>query len=94
MKINSNTIRDIFVEYGITNNVTAYDPYSAESMQGLRKVVTRDAKRFLKATFGQGYHLNPYLHTEDLTEENLADYFFSTMMRKGIKNISRKGWHN
>jgi hypothetical protein len=61
-------------------------------MEELRKVVTNDAGRFLTATFGKGWYLDPFLHTENLNKENLTDYFFSTMMRKGINNISRKGW--
>tara|TARA_R100000149_G_C5834317_1_gene108721 strand:+ start:498 stop:779 length:282 start_codon:yes stop_codon:yes gene_type:complete len=90
--INANTVKKIFVEYGITHNANAYNPHDPKSMEELRKVVSNDAKRFLKVTFGEVYHISN--NEEDLNIEILTNYFFATVMSKGIKNVAQRGWRD
>lgn len=82
--INIKTIKEIFVEYGITNNPNAYGPNDQEE---LRRVVMKDAIRFLKVIFGDDYHIR---NGCDVTM--LTDYFFEAMEKKGSRNVARRGW--
>lgn len=86
-QINLQTIKNIFVEYGITNNPDAYNPHDPQQMHQLRTTVKKDAERFLKSIFGDGYHISNNCDVTMLTE-----YFFESMMRKGIRNVAKRGW--
>ena len=86
--INVKTIKEIFVEYGITSNPNAYSPNDPSSQQELKRMVTKDAIRFLKVMFGDDYS---HIHNScDVTM--LTDYFFIAMKEKGVRNVARRGW--
>ena len=78
-------VAEIFTEYGITNNPSAYCTHEPEDMDRLRKCVEKDAERFLKFLYGSV--MVPGIGVTELT-----DFFFGSMMMKGQRNVAKKGW--
>lgn len=76
-------LKKTFAEYCITYNCNAFSPYNAEEMDELKKSVKKDAQRYIKFLG---------IYVEGLNADILTDYFFATVMQKGIDNVAKRGF--
>ena len=81
---NNKLILNLFFEYGISVKPNAYDTHNDEQMSDLRKIVRKDAYRFLD-TIGQVFHSDA---------DELVKSFFNKAMKVGLNNAGRKGWRD